>query len=202
VLGRKNLVYACPKSTPSTKANNPAPNRLLAMWPLLPPRQVTPSEGLAERSGVVPNAFTSAFKELEPIPQFKATAKLGEFLEARLSESFYPVRGCVDRPALSRLPIPPPDGLTQAREKVVLMSVAAYGLLRSIHHIGVQPRVQPPGAIAGALRRPAERGRNDRRRWSSAWRSQLVAASVSCHLKNARSSSTKIPQAGSSARRR
>jgi hypothetical protein len=26
------------------------------------------------------NAFTSAFKELEPIPQFKATAKLGEFL--------------------------------------------------------------------------------------------------------------------------
>jgi hypothetical protein len=29
------------------------------------------------------NAFTSAFKELEPIPQFKATAKLGPFLEAR-----------------------------------------------------------------------------------------------------------------------
>jgi len=28
------------------------------------------------------NAFTSAFKELEPIPQFKATAKLGVFLEA------------------------------------------------------------------------------------------------------------------------
>jgi hypothetical protein len=27
------------------------------------------------------NAFTSAFKELEPIPQFKATAKLGPFLE-------------------------------------------------------------------------------------------------------------------------
>ena len=25
------------------------------------------------------NAFTSAFKELEPVPQFKATAKLGEF---------------------------------------------------------------------------------------------------------------------------
>jgi hypothetical protein len=33
-------------------------------------------------------AFTSAFKELEPIPQFKATAKLGEFLEARFSGSF------------------------------------------------------------------------------------------------------------------
>lgn len=27
------------------------------------------------------NAFTSAFKELEPIPQFRATAKLGAFLE-------------------------------------------------------------------------------------------------------------------------
>ena len=34
------------------------------------------------------NAFTSAFKELEPIPQFKATAKLGEFLENRFSQSF------------------------------------------------------------------------------------------------------------------
>ena len=34
------------------------------------------------------NAFTSAFKELEPIPQFKVTAKLGEFLEARFSQSF------------------------------------------------------------------------------------------------------------------
>jgi hypothetical protein len=34
------------------------------------------------------NAFTSAFKELDPVPQFKATAKLGEFLEARFSRSF------------------------------------------------------------------------------------------------------------------
>jgi hypothetical protein len=32
------------------------------------------------------NMFTSAFKEqLEPIPQFRATAKLGEFLEACFS---------------------------------------------------------------------------------------------------------------------
>jgi hypothetical protein len=38
----------------------------------------------------LPNAFTSAFKELEPIPQFKATAKLGEFLEIRFSQSFSP----------------------------------------------------------------------------------------------------------------
>jgi hypothetical protein len=27
------------------------------------------------------NAFTSAFKDLDPIPQFRATAKLGSFLE-------------------------------------------------------------------------------------------------------------------------
>jgi hypothetical protein len=34
------------------------------------------------------NAFTSAFKKLDPVPQFKATAKLGEFLEAQLSQAF------------------------------------------------------------------------------------------------------------------
>jgi hypothetical protein len=34
------------------------------------------------------NAFTSAFKELDPIPQFRATAKLGEFLESRFPQSF------------------------------------------------------------------------------------------------------------------
>jgi hypothetical protein len=34
------------------------------------------------------NAFTSAFKELDSIPQFKATARLGEFLEIRFSQSF------------------------------------------------------------------------------------------------------------------
>jgi hypothetical protein len=34
------------------------------------------------------NAFTSAFKELNPIPQFRATAKLGEFLEAQFSQPF------------------------------------------------------------------------------------------------------------------
>jgi len=33
------------------------------------------------------NAFTSALKELDPIPQFKATAKLSEFLERRDSRS-------------------------------------------------------------------------------------------------------------------
>ena len=34
------------------------------------------------------NAFTSAFKKLDPIPQFKATAKLGDFLETQFSQSF------------------------------------------------------------------------------------------------------------------
>jgi hypothetical protein len=34
------------------------------------------------------NAFTSAFKKLDPIPQFKVTAKLGGFLETRFSQSF------------------------------------------------------------------------------------------------------------------
>lgn len=34
------------------------------------------------------NAFTSAFKELDPIPQFKATAKLGGYLNQCLSGSF------------------------------------------------------------------------------------------------------------------
>ncbi len=33
------------------------------------------------------NAFTAAFKDLDAIPQFKATAKLGEVLEARLSQA-------------------------------------------------------------------------------------------------------------------
>ena len=34
------------------------------------------------------NAFSSAFKGLDPIPQFKATAKLGAFLETRFKQSF------------------------------------------------------------------------------------------------------------------
>jgi hypothetical protein len=34
------------------------------------------------------NAFTSAFKELDPIPQFRATAKLGRFFDTRFSQSF------------------------------------------------------------------------------------------------------------------
>ena len=33
------------------------------------------------------NAFTPAFTELDAIPHFNATAKLGEFLEARFSQS-------------------------------------------------------------------------------------------------------------------
>jgi hypothetical protein len=43
---------------------------------------------ISPRAPRTSNAFTSAFKALDPIPQFKATAKLGEFLEARFSQSF------------------------------------------------------------------------------------------------------------------
>jgi hypothetical protein len=46
------------------------------------------------------NAFTSAFKELDPIPRFKATPKLGEFLESGASHNQC---GGVDQP-------PPCDG--------------------------------------------------------------------------------------------
>lgn len=34
------------------------------------------------------NAFASTFKELHPIPQFRTTAELGEFLETQFSQSF------------------------------------------------------------------------------------------------------------------
>jgi hypothetical protein len=51
------------------------------------------------------NAFTSAFKELDPTPQFKATAKLGEFLEARSADRFS-VRGGVSQAALPNKYLP------------------------------------------------------------------------------------------------
>jgi hypothetical protein len=38
------------------------------------------SEFSARTMWSLSNAFTSAFKRLDPVPQFKATAKLGEFL--------------------------------------------------------------------------------------------------------------------------
>jgi hypothetical protein len=45
-------------------------------------------EEFQSRTMSLSNAFISAFKELDPIPQFRATAKLGELLEARFSQSF------------------------------------------------------------------------------------------------------------------
>lgn len=50
------------------------------------------------------NAFTSAFKELDPIPQFKAPAKLGEFLEANSRSRFDLQRRF--RPDAFRMPLP------------------------------------------------------------------------------------------------
>jgi len=42
----------------------------------------TVDEFVSRTTWSLSNAFTSAFKELDPIPQFKATAKLASFLEA------------------------------------------------------------------------------------------------------------------------
>jgi len=50
------------------------------------------------------NAFTSAFKGLDPIPQFKETAKLREFLESRFSQSLLGAGGSTSgRPLLRPL---------------------------------------------------------------------------------------------------
>jgi hypothetical protein len=57
------------------------------------------------------NAFTSAFKELDPIPQFKATAKLGHSLNARLHSRSVLASAAVSTVALSQLPIAPLEGL-------------------------------------------------------------------------------------------
>ena len=46
------------------------------------------SIGFSKHCHQIDFSFTSAFKELDPIPQFRATAKLGEFLESRFSQSF------------------------------------------------------------------------------------------------------------------
>jgi hypothetical protein len=45
-------------------------------------------EFLARTIWSLSNAFTSAFKELDPIPPFEASAKLGQFLESRFTQSF------------------------------------------------------------------------------------------------------------------
>jgi len=47
---------------------------------------------------------SSAFKELDHIPQFKATAKLGEFPEARFSQSFESAEQCCLLPIPSAIP--------------------------------------------------------------------------------------------------
>ena len=53
------------------------------------------------------SAFTSAFKELEPIPRFKATAKLGEFLEGRFTQIVLACGAVLARPPLLRLALNP-----------------------------------------------------------------------------------------------
>ena len=88
------------------------------------------------------NAFTSAFKELEPIPQFKATAKLGEFLETRFSMSFSG-RGGIGRPPLFRgrqetIHHAPSTAFMVGEineRNTSLISFGARRLLRSSHHV-------------------------------------------------------------------
>ena len=68
-------------------------NRLVFSWPSLPFLQIGGNEPQYEEFRPrtlwsLSNAFTSAFKELDPIPQFKATAKLGAFLEERFARKF------------------------------------------------------------------------------------------------------------------
>jgi hypothetical protein len=49
------------------------------------------------------------FKELEPLPQFRATAKLGEFLETKFSQSFLALWRC--RP--DRRSVTPPTNTSE-----------------------------------------------------------------------------------------
>jgi hypothetical protein len=60
-----------------------------ALGPTLPPRPDARRKLRRYRRAITrhggeettANAFTAAFKELDPIPQFRATAKLGSFVE-------------------------------------------------------------------------------------------------------------------------
>lgn len=61
------------------------------------------------------NAFTSAFKQLQPVRQFQATAKLGDFLQPYAERTEAPLR---------LLPAPPPPLLPPATTAELLMAVA------------------------------------------------------------------------------
>jgi hypothetical protein len=68
-------------------------NTVVFSWPALSFLQIGGNEPQydefkARTLWSLSNAFTSAFKELDPIPQFRATAKLGGFLEDRFKQSF------------------------------------------------------------------------------------------------------------------
>jgi len=49
------------------------------------------------------NAFTSAFRELDPIPQFKVTAKPGAFLESPFLTIVLGRRGGIGRPPFPKM---------------------------------------------------------------------------------------------------
>jgi hypothetical protein len=70
------------------------------------------------------NAFTSALKELDPIPQFKATAKLASFLEPSTPRSAAPAseRGCT------------PFGLTDVIRPTLIQTPAFFDLFLFREH--------------------------------------------------------------------
>jgi hypothetical protein len=45
------------------------------------------------------NAFTTAFKELKPVAQFRLTAKLGSFLSQQMGASFHQPSGLIEESA-------------------------------------------------------------------------------------------------------
>jgi hypothetical protein len=97
------------------------------------------------------NAFTSAFKELDPIPQFKATANLGEFLEARFRSRSSP--GAVSTAAL--VPRMSASRSTRARRVATPSSVGTpsnIGQARELSQRCLRPagsnQMSSPGANA------------------------------------------------------
>jgi hypothetical protein len=86
------------------------------------------------------NAFTSAFKELEPISQFKATAKLGPYLERVSGPDVGPQRVANRRPKSWVMCSPRlrPRGLRLSAARTEPSMLPLYGLTGL--HVTVEPR--------------------------------------------------------------
>ena len=102
-------------SCPASRANWNLPNTLLVLCTTSPSNRSMTSSDHA-RCWSLSNAFASAFKELHPIPPFKATAKPGEFLEAL----FTIILTCGVVPAGPRQPNPSTPRYLQLRSQVLI----------------------------------------------------------------------------------